>query len=230
MSLLSRVAVVIPVAPHDDSWSTLIDDLKEFPGPILIVSPEKAPLSLSNKVAWIVSSKGRAVQLNAGAKAAQTEYLWFLHADSRLTPNVFPALETSLNRSPEGLHYFNLRFVDGSALMRINECGLWIRSHVLGMPFGDQGFAIAKRNCDRLGGFDEWALFGEDHLFVWKARQRGIPVCCAGATLGTSARKYKQGGWLGTTLAHLRLTYQQAVPEMVKLVLSKEKNPREKSE
>jgi hypothetical protein len=81
------------------------------------------------------------------------------------------------------------------------------------MPFGDQGFCIRRRDWQALGGFPEAAPYGEDHLFVWKARRAGLPVRPLGLTLLTSARKYRDHGWLRTTARHFLLTYAQAWPQ-----------------
>jgi GT2 family glycosyltransferase len=86
------------------------------------------------------------------------------------------------------------------------------------MPFGDQGFCLRREIWERLGGFDTHASYGEDHLFVWKARRAGVPLRPTGGTLRTSARKYQERGWLRTTARHLHLTATQAFPEWLKLV------------
>lgn len=97
--------------------------------------------------------------------------------------------------------------------MLINEIGCWIRSRILGVPFGDQGFALSKQNFERIGGFPEGAPYGEDHLFVWRAKQRGIRLQCTGAPLYTSARRYAETGWVKLTWDYARRWTRQAWPE-----------------
>ncbi|HEY9844874.1 MAG TPA: hypothetical protein V6D03_01635, partial [Candidatus Caenarcaniphilales bacterium] len=182
MRLLGNLAVIIPVAPGDIAWTRLVDDLKRLPmeAEILFVGPELPStvirhlfeeLASSQNVSWIQVPKGRGRQLNAGAKATQKPYLWFLHADSRLREPALYALERSLKHKPDALHYFDLEFLDdGPRLTLINEIGVWFRSHVLGLPFGDQGFCLARQLFQGLGGFCEDTSYGEDHLLVWQAR------------------------------------------------------------
>ena len=81
-----------------------------------------------------------------------SEFLWFLHADSRFTNKTIPALLNSIKKAPKKLHYFNLQFNDNSLLLKLNNLGVWLRSHILGMPFGDQGFCIAKKLFTKIGG------------------------------------------------------------------------------
>lgn len=230
LRFLRELAVIVPVAPGDTAWVRLMADLKRLPleSEILFVGPELPPkplkhvfdnLASSRNVRWLYSPKGRGRQLNAGVKATQKPYLWFLHADSRLTELALPALEQSLQLQPDALHYFNLAFLnDGPALTAINTVGVWLRTHLLGLPFGDQGFCLARQIFETLGGFREDTSYGEDHLLVWQARTQRISLRCTGALIRTSARKYQEYGWCATTLNHLVLTAKQALPEWLNLL------------
>jgi GT2 family glycosyltransferase len=168
-------------------------------------------------VAWVEAPLGRARQMNAGARAARGRHLWFLHADSGFSRPDVEALATALREAPRALHYFNLAF-DGRPrqLMYLNQAGAWWRSHALGLPFGDQGFCLERDAFFALGGYDEQAAYGEDHLLVWQARRAGIEVRCTRGRIVTSARKYREQGWLRTTILHQYLTYRQAAPELFK--------------
>lgn len=229
MRFLCDLAVIIPVAPGDTTWADLVTDLNHLPqeSEILLVGSEAPPeflrhvlidLAASRNTRWLQAPKGRGQQLNAGVKATQKSYLWFLHADSRFTQSALPALERSLQHQPHALHYFDLAFLnDGPTLTGINAMGVWVRSHLLGLPFGDQGFCLARQMFEKLGSFKD-AAYGEDHLLVWQARTQRVSLCCTGALIRTSARKYRKYGWLATTLRHLVLTAKQALPEWLMLV------------
>ncbi len=169
-------------------------------------------------VQWVFSPLGRAVQLNDGARRGSASFLWFLHADSRLDELAIKRLYRSLDSSSDSLLYFNLKFQsDGPALVRLNALGAWVRSHALGLPFGDQGFCLRSDLFRLIGGFNESCAYGEDHLFVWAARRLGIRARCVGGTISTSARKYRKNGWLRTTLIHWFRTARQAIPESLTL-------------
>jgi len=211
-----KLSIIIPVAPREDRLAEL---LSELPGDCEIIVVSTEPLELSG-VINVVSEQGRAVQLNKGAKCAKGDFFWFLHADARLLSDSLERLKESLEKSPDSLHYFDLRFYDNGAKMWLNNVGVWFRSHILGVPFGDQGFCVSKKNFDRLGRFDEEAEYGEDHLFVWKARQAGVKLQCVGDYIYTSARKYKEGGWLRTMVKYQYMWIKQAIPEFMKYLLS----------
>jgi glycosyltransferase involved in cell wall biosynthesis len=89
------ISVVIPVAEKDDLWKELLPDLSALDrdDEILIVSEtslkdELEQLAKSAKLPctarWIFSAPGRAKQLNSGAHAARSDFLWFLHCDSKI--------------------------------------------------------------------------------------------------------------------------------------------------
>jgi hypothetical protein len=153
--------------------------------------------------AWIDGRPGRASQQNLGARASARPMLWFLHADSGVDAACVAAARDFAARGADELGYFALRFVDGGALMRINEWGVRYRCRWFGLPFGDQGFLISRATFEALGGFDERRRYGEDMALVQLAKRRSIVLRVLPATLGTSARKYRQQGWLRTTWRHL---------------------------
>ncbi len=221
---LQDLAVVVPIGPGERAWRGLLPELAALPAGARVVlvatcredlpGPNERTLGAVELVAT-TAARGRARQQNAGAETAARPWLWFLHADSRLAPTTLAALAAALGRVPGGLGYFDLRFrEDGPPAVRLNAFGVWIRSRWLGLPFGDQGFFLARDVFARLGGFDASLSSGEDHALVWAARRAGVPLVPARAPLWTSARKYADGGWLATTARHVRWTAAQALREI----------------
>ncbi len=157
--------------------------------------------------------------MNLGANKARYSSLLFLHSDSRLKEWSVQRLVQSLSAFPNALHYFDLNFQDQSnLLMHLNQWGVSFRSHILGIPFGDQGLCLNRDHFFNLGGYDETVSYGEDHLFVWKTRRSRIRLKCIGATIETSSRKYQKHGWLKITTRHLWLTVRQAIPQFILLI------------
>src|SRR5690606_9384341 len=99
--------------------------------------------------------------------------------------------------------------------------GVVFRSRVLGLPFGDQGLCLRREVFFELGGFNEDARYGEDHLLVWKAHQQDVPILPVKAKLQTSARRYRSEGWLPPTAKHVALTAVQATPEIFRILRAK---------
>ena len=189
---------------------------EQLPGQLPEPLPEKPrqPLQQRPTLRWLEAPTGRACQLNAGARAARGEHLWFLHADSGICPWVVSQLFSAIVRSPNALHFFRLAFApDGAGPMALNAQGANLRSAWLGVPFGDQGFCLSAELFRRIGGYDEQASYGEDHLLVWQARRAGIELDFCSPRITTSARKYLKRGWGGLTLRYQWLWIKQALPQ-----------------
>lgn len=227
--ILKKISIIIPIAPDDLMWVELTYELiREMPyREIILVGTEPEPnhFKLINHsyvdksiLRWVYTEKSRAKQLNYGATIAKGEYLWFLHADSRFDAKAPLSLAKSLLKNYNGLHYFDLVFYDSFPLMYINTAGVWLRSHWLKMPFGDQGFCLSKKLFFNLNGYPIIEPFGEDHLLIWHARKHNIKLCPVNSVLYTSARKYQKHGWFQTTTQTIYLTWKQAIPEWYKLI------------
>lgn len=213
--MLERLSIVIPAGLGDTAWRGLLPQLEPVSiREIVLVRTELDDVltaSLPFNVREVRSEAGRARQLNAGATSSTGDWLWFLHADSRLTPKALSSLNRFVAQDSNSIGYFDLRFLgDGPALTAINTFGTWWRTRLFGLPFGDQGFVMPRRVFAMLGGFDESLPSAEDHAIVWTARRAGVQVQPVGAFIHTSARKYAQRGWWKTTRQHLMLTWKQA--------------------
>jgi hypothetical protein len=226
---LSSLSVIIPFIATDVLWKDLLQDLKPLPkdAEILLVGPnepdaiilKKASEALLAPVRYVPSKRGRGLQLNTGAKAAKNNFLWFLHADTKVPRPAIYNLEKELAARPDALHYFHLHFLnDGPVLMRVNSFMANVRSKYCLMPFGDQGFVISRSQFYKVGGFSENAPYGEDHIFVWEARRKRVPLNMLPTSLFTSARRYQEEGWGPLTGRRVYFTWRQAAEEAVKLL------------
>ena len=227
------LAIVVPLAPGDAVSGALAASLLAITTDVVVVQAEAGGDDARAAVAGagvdvtppmfgstadagagcrvIRARRGRATQQNAGVAATTSRWLWFVHADSALHAGSAVALQRFVARDDDAIGYCDLRFLDdGLALVRLNAAGAWLRSRVLGLPFGDQGLLVRRDTFHRLGGFDASVGRGEDHAFVWRARRAGIPLHPLGVPLWTSARRYAEHGWWATTADHLRETWRQA--------------------
>lgn len=226
-----EISIVIPVGPAESDLGPMLNRLKYLrkakevvfvfcPGSEGLISQLESVMS--DQIRYLITEEGRAIQLNAGAESCSGEFIWFLHLDSQVANNHWQVLNQSLNRNPDHLHYFNLRFEsDGGGPMWLNSKGANLRSSYLGLPFGDQGFCISRAQFDRLGGYPVDAAYGEDHLFVWRAHQKGVRLANTGSVLTTSARKYSATGWGRLTLRYQLYWIKQALPQLWLLLKSK---------
>lgn len=215
------LAVIVPVGPGDTAWPCLLGDLGALgdADEIVLVAARADDVpkdgdwarGLRAPARWLVAEPGRARQLNAGVRHSTQDWLWFLHADSRVPATTVAAVGRCARADQALLGYCDLDFHgDGPAFMIVNTLGVWLRCRLFGLPFGDQGFLIPRKAFNHIGPYDETMNCGEDHALVWAARRAGLPVRPLRARIRTSARKYVERGWARTTLMHLWLTWRQA--------------------
>jgi rSAM/selenodomain-associated transferase 2 len=146
---------------------------------------------------FLNAPRGRAVQMNAGARAASGDVLVFLHADTRLPENILipeSALWGRFDVEIEGRH----------PLLKIVSCAMNLRSRLTGIATGDQAIFVRR---EAFPGFPEIALM-EDVAFSKAMKRRARPACLR-QTVRTSGRRWEARGVLRTVLLmwRLRLMY-----------------------
>ena len=148
------------------------------------------------------AAPGRALQMNAGARAASGFALLFLHADTRLPPDADEAILTSLKTHLWGR--FDVEIEGRHALLKLVGCAMNLRSRLTGIATGDQAIFVRR---DAFAGFPEIALM-EDIAFCRVMKRRGPPACLR-ERVRTSARRWESRGVLRTIVLmwRLRLMY-----------------------
>ncbi|BAN68556.1 TIGR04283 family arsenosugar biosynthesis glycosyltransferase [endosymbiont of unidentified scaly snail isolate Monju] len=150
----------------------------------------------------LVSPPGRARQLNAGARVAGGDWLWFLHADSGFPEGVMAAL-SRLSACEGGWGRFDVRLDDPAPVFRVIETAMNWRSRLTGIATGDQGIFVRRALFEQVGGFPEIPLM-EDLALSERLRRHGWPACLR-PPLHTSARRWRRHGVLRTVLLMWRL-------------------------
>jgi rSAM/selenodomain-associated transferase 2 len=147
----------------------------------------------------MTSSRGRARQMNEGAKASQGEILLFLHADTQLPPQAGPIIELALSKHPSTVGgHFNVRFDNSSVWGRVISFFMNRRSRLTGIATGDQALFVRRHVFELLGGFSEIPLM-EDIEFSSRMQQAGRTVALRDAVV-TSFRRWDTQGPLRTIL------------------------------
>jgi len=159
---------------------------------------------------------GRGVQLNAGASAAQGQWLWFVHADSILPTGFLERFhELDLDSAVVGGSF---RFALDSLVWqaRLWERGVALRVGLFGLPYGDQGLFVRRAVFERMNGFRPIPLM-EDVEFVGRLKREGR-IRHLKEHIITSARRWEQEGWWRRTrgnLGLLALYYVGVSPEQL---------------
>lgn len=146
----------------------------------------------------LAAPRGRALQMNAGARAASGEALVFLHADTRLPQGADALVLRALRAHTWGR--FDVEIDARHWLLALVAWAMNLRSRMTGIATGDQAIFVRR---EAFPGFPEIALM-EDIAFSKAMKRRGPPACLRARVL-TSARRWQTRGVLRTILLMYRL-------------------------
>lgn len=132
-----------------------------------------------------IAERGRAVQMNAGARAARGDILIFLHADCRLPRTAAGQVTNVLARPGVVGGWFPQRIEGGGALLRFGARGANRRARWLDLPYGDQAIFTTRSAFGKVRGFPEEPIF-EDAGLARRLRRLGrLEPAGAAVTTGT---------------------------------------------
>jgi rSAM/selenodomain-associated transferase 2 len=155
----------------------------------------------------ITAPRGRARQMNEGAKASRGEIFLFLHADTLLPAEAERIIGSALADPTVAGGRFDVRFDNPSSWSRIISSLMNLRSRLTGISTGDQAMFVRRHVFEQLGGFSEIPLM-EDIEFSRRLKQAGR-IAALQETVTTSFRRWESQGPMRTILLMwtLRLLY-----------------------
>lgn len=153
--------------------------------------------------AVISAPRGRANQMNAGAKHARGDVLLFLHADCRLPDAADAVIIDGLNRARTTWGRFDVTLTGTHPLLSIVGAMMNIRSRLTGIATGDQGIFVTRSLFEAIGGFPQIALM-EDVALCKHLKQYAKPFCLR-HYMTVSGRRWEKHGVLRTILLMWRL-------------------------
>lgn len=168
--------------------------------------------SALSPVRLVTAPRGRASQMNEGAKASGGEILLFLHADTRLPDDAKTMIETTLADQRIVGGRFDVRFDRPSMWGTIISGMMNWRSRLSGIATGDQALFVRRPIFEQMGGFASLPLM-EDVDFSRRLKRTGATAALT-ETVTTSFRRWERQGPLRTILLMwgLRFLYWMGVP------------------
>ena len=145
------ISLIIPVLNDEEVLQALLRRVRTFDlAEILIVDTTLPQNTFAQRedgyahVTRMFGPLGRGGQIAAGIKAARSDYIWVLHADSQPHAQSVHAIRDILDRPHISLGCFHLRFDDRHPLLRIFEWGARFDTRLT--SFGDQGFFFRRED------------------------------------------------------------------------------------
>lgn len=222
---LPEISVVVPALDEERALPGVLASLRgqRVPPPFEVILADggsrdrTVPLFSEITASWpkprpgvfvvACERRGRAAQMNAGARAARGECLLFLHADTLLPPAALAAVAAALRDRRVAGGGFRHRFREPGAFLRVISIWATARSRLLRIHFGDQAMFLRRSVFEALGGFPDVPLF--EDLRLARSLRRAGRVVTLPIHATTSARRLARGGALrtGVQFAALRLRH-----------------------
>jgi rSAM/selenodomain-associated transferase 2 len=202
-----KLSIIIPTLNEERLLGGALASLSSLPHEIIVVDGESkdGTVEVARKYASVVldSTRGRGIQQHVGACHAQGDVLLFLHADTWLPKGFEKTIERTLSDPKTVFGAFHLGHHPSKAFLNLVALMANLRSHVLKMPYGDQGLFMRRSIYFRAGGFKDLPLM-EDVDLVRRLNKIG-KFKLVKAKARTSARRYDRNGIVYTTVRNWSL-------------------------
>ncbi|WP_308990929.1 TIGR04283 family arsenosugar biosynthesis glycosyltransferase [Mariniflexile litorale] len=225
---MNKISIIIPILNEAEIIENLLiyilkNTSKDNVSEIIIVDggstdgSQSIVSKFSNSI-LLNSKKGRAKQMNLGAKHATGNILYFLHADSFPPKNFDQFIVDEVKKNNQA----------GCFRMQFNSTHWWLKLVCWFTQFnhpacrgGDQSQFITKRLFEDIGGFNESYVIYEDNILIQALYERKQFVVI-NKKLKTSARLYQKHGvwklqyhfariyfkrWIGASAEELHIYY-----------------------
>jgi rSAM/selenodomain-associated transferase 2 len=205
-----RISIIVPVLDEDARILSFVQHLRARAGSAeIIVVYAATSQGLSQSVIdscdrVLSARRGRAAQMNAGAKAAAGDIFWFVHADCEVPHGCLDQIARTLEEPQTVGGCFQIRFPRSRLIYRVSDvCGN-LAVELFGRCYGDHGIFCRREEFMAINGYPDVPLL-EDAEFYRLLRRRGR-TRQLGDHIVTSPRRYEEIGAYRLTAFYLLLS------------------------
>lgn len=200
-----KISIIVPVYNEKKTIEGLLESLEPLKGrcEILFVdggSTDGTLEILKGQYPVLASEKGRAKQMNVGAKESSGDVLFFLHCDSEVPKTALEEIEQVMQKHRAGC--FGIAFHSWHFFMFTCRVISNHRVKDRKVMFGDQGIFIERELFFEAGMFPEIPIM-EDYQFSLTLKEMGIRLGMAKHRIYTSARRFE-----GNTITKLKVMWK----------------------
>lgn len=200
-----KISIIIPIYNEETTIEKLLGTLEPLKGrcEILFVdggSTDRTVAVIEKQYPVLHSEKGRAKQMNHGAKQSSGDVLFFLHCDSEVPQTALEEIEEVMKNHKAGC--FGIAF--HSRHFFLFTCRV-ISNHRIKdrkVMFGDQGIFVERELFFEAGMFPDIPIM-EDYQFSLSLKERGIRLGMTRKRIYTSDRRFR-----GNTVQKLKVMWK----------------------
>jgi rSAM/selenodomain-associated transferase 2 len=207
---MARLSLIMPVLDEGEGIAAALDalaGLRALGAEVIVVDGGSRDATVQQARIRadhvIPASRGRAVQMNAGAAKAAGDVFLFLHADTRLPSGAERLILDGMARRKRDWGRFDVRIEGRHPMLKLIALMMNLRSRVTGIATGDQAIFVTREAFRAAGGFPEIPLM-EDIALTRTLKRTGRPLCI-GQRAVTSGRRWERHGVFRTILLMWRL-------------------------
>ena len=194
---MMNISVIVPVLNEEKSIAATLQALARLqPYETIVVDggsqDRTAEIAAEFGVKVIPSERGRARQMNRGAREASGDVLLFLHADTRLPSTAFSDIAGAMGDPRYVGGHFDVELDGKHWLLPLVGRLISYRSRLSKVATGDQAQFARRAVFQRMGGFADIPLM-EDIAFCRTLKRLG-EVACLRSRVVTSARRWEVDG------------------------------------
>lgn len=209
------VSVIIPAYNEEQALPHTLARLLEQPGDYeaIVVDGNSTDRTCAIAASYpdvsvLTAPKGRASQMNAGARRAAGDWLLFLHADTLLPAGAILRLN-DLERDPAvEAGGFLHRFSGRDWRLRLISALDNVRCRGSRIIYGDQALFVRRTLFEHLGGFPDQPIL-EDVAFCERLLTVTTPILLSPPVVTDSRKFVKAGVWLSFARVLLIILYVQ---------------------
>jgi rSAM/selenodomain-associated transferase 2 len=165
-----QFSIIVPVFGEAPLIRPFLQHLRErAPGAEIIVadggsSDGTAQLAAGSCDRLVVSQRSRATQMNAGARAASGDILWFVHVDAEVPKGCLDEIARIMGDPKVVGGYFRIRLPRG-LVYRLTDSFAHYAGILFRMRCGDHGIFCRRTVFHDIGGFPEVPLMEDVEFF-----------------------------------------------------------------
>lgn len=192
-----KVSTIIAALNEQEHIEAAVASARTAHGECIVVDGGSRDETVARAIACgatvLEGTRGRAAQLNAGARGASGEQVVFLHGDSRL-PAGYARHIRGILANPAvsgGAFRFSTEIAESASMRWFTRIANW-RSEWLQLPYGDQALFTSRVTFENVEGFPDIPLL-DDVEFVRRLRRIGR-LAIAPVAVVTSGRRWRAKG------------------------------------